>query len=75
MDLPSEILTLLAKASPWALATYAITTKFLQSPFASILAIRLARSSQERAAYLADRHIECRPVRRRRTSCEGKAEK
>lgn len=60
MDLQSEILTFLAKASPWALATYAIINKFLQSPFASILAIRLARDDNERAAFLAARRIERR---------------
>lgn len=59
MDLPPEILTL-AKASPWALVAWLVFR--LLSPFASILAIRLARNDKERAAFLEHRRIERRPA-------------
>ena len=65
MDLPPEILTL-AKTSPWAPVAWLGIRQLgaLLSPFASILAIRLARNDKERAAFLQHRRIERRPALR-----------
>ena len=62
LNLPPEILAL-AKASPWILVALAAIGQLgaLLSPFASILAIRLARNDKERAAFLEHRRIERRP--------------
>lgn len=63
MDLPPEILTL-AQASPWAPVAWLALRQVgdLLSPFASILAIRLARNDKERAAFLEHRRIERSPA-------------
>lgn len=63
-DLPPEIFALI-KTSPWAFVACFYFRQLLRFPFATILAIRLARSDEERATFLADRHPECRPARPR----------
>ena len=62
MDLPPEILILL-KTSPWIIVALVAISRLgiLLSPFASILAIRLARNDKERSAFLEYRRIERRP--------------
>jgi hypothetical protein len=63
MALSPEIV-ILAKASPWALVAYLAIRQLadLLSPFAYILALRLARSEKERAALLELFRITRRPL-------------